>query len=537
MTQPFRNRNGSDQPASSNDVESLMDFSSQEADTNSRQPAQTVEDDKRYAALIEKADRYAAAVKRYARDSKFSGKFSIVVRQDLQREQARLHLTPEQAKAIEDRVLQDFDQSSAPPDASTADAQTGFTPQPASLTESAPTDSITPVDLTAADPDPNSASPPLNQPTELHDDSEKLQQYEQEFMQALRLEFPPQRLLRLGLQQIQQRLELSDAAVEAIELQAANRFQAEQAQYHASLKEYEQEFARETALGLPPSKETQNRLAEMQRSLGLRDEDVKGVEGQVFARFFMQPSPAEFFDSPATKITAANSPDALTEMPPNQDVSFISTAEMPPAESRSPFQTNPVLQQANSEVSLQSEREVDYTLLRDLLRSARWQEADEATLTAMLAAADRTEQGWLDPDSLLRFPCLDLQTIDRLWSYHSNGKFGFRAQWHAHPISKQSRTTAGVQLSRIAQEREHTLEFVKKVDWWAERIEFLKYYNQLTFSLDAAKKGHLPALWYWAVPWWKAIQNGGLGATRGGCNTDDQTIAIFMSRLRACGFE
>lgn len=531
MTQPFRNRNGSDQPASSNDVESLMDFSSQEADTNSQQSAQTVEDDKRYAALIEKADRYAAAVKRYARDSKFSGKFSIVVRQDLQREQARLHLTPEQAKVIEDRVLQDLHQTSAAPPA----AETSAAPQPSDSRETVPVET-SPADLPAADHDINSVSHSFNQSTELHDDPEKLQQYEQEFMQAIRLEYPPQKLLRLGLQQIQQHLELSDAVVEAIELQAIDRFQAEQAQYRASLKKYEQEFARETALGLPPSKETQSHLAEMQRSLGLRDDDVKGVEGQVFARFFMQPSPAEFFDSPATKITAANSPDALTEMPPEQAVSFISASEMPPAESK-PFQPNPILQQGNPEVSLQTEKGVDYTLLRDLLRSARWQEADEATLTAMLAAADRTEQGWLDPDSLLRFPCSDLRTIDRLWSYHSNGKFGFTAQWSAHPISKQSKAATSVQLSRIAQEREHTLEFVKKVDWWAERIEFLKYYNQLTFSLDAAKKGHLPALWYWAVPWWKAIQNGGLGATRGGCNTDDQTIAIFMSRLRTCGFE
>jgi GUN4-like len=34
----------------------------------------------------------------------------------------------------------------------------------------------------------------------------------------------------------------------------------------------------------------------------------------------------------------------------------------------------------------------------------------------------------LDEKRIKALPCQDLQTIDRLWMYHSNGKFGFSIQ-------------------------------------------------------------------------------------------------------------
>ncbi|NJR65930.1 MAG: GUN4 domain-containing protein [Leptolyngbyaceae cyanobacterium CRU_2_3] len=178
---------------------------------------------------------------------------------------------------------------------------------------------------------------------------------------------------------------------------------------------------------------------------------------------------------------------------------------------------------------------MDYATLLDLLRQQKWQDADRETLASMLKAADRTEAGWLDPGSLTRFPCLDLQTIDRLWSHYSQGKFGFRAQWLSYPIPKRSRTSFTSTLpARVVQEQ--VLDFTKKMDWWTDRMEFLKYYKQLNFSLEAPK-GHLPALWFWTIPWWKAVQNGGIGPGRGGCSVDNQTLPTFMARLRVCGFE
>ncbi len=452
---------------------------------------------------VERAKQYAALVGKYAHD----GEISAVGRQTLQRQQMQLQLTDAEVEAIEQHVFQLLK--------SPAEAQ--------------------PDDLAPPDSSPSDRTTPANQvAVEAQDEPEKLQQYEQEFRHAMRLESPLSDLLRQGLQQFQHSLNLSNAAVEAIESKVTHQFQTEQSQYQAALEKYSQEVAQEAALGLPLSQEAQDHLAEIQRSLKLRPEDAQAIEERVCARLLLQSPPTELSDSPPTQLTAASAPEALTEMPPSEAISFISADEMPPDDSL-PFPLNPTLQETSPEVSLRSEKGVDYTLLRDLLRAANWQEADEATLKAMLLAANRTDQGWLDADSLLRFPCLDLHTIDRLWSYHSNGKFGFTAQWRSYPIPKMSKATTSFQPSRIAQE--HTLKFVKEIGWWAERVEFLKYYNRLTFNLNDAPQGHLPALWYWEIPWWKSIQIGGIGSSRGGCSADDQSISIFMSRLKACGFE
>ena len=418
---------------------------------------------------VERAKQYAALVEKYAHD----GEISAVGRQTLQRQQTQLQLTEAEVQAIEQHVFQRL--------SSPAEAQPDDLASPDS-----PSDRTAPADQVAV---------------ETQDKPEKLQQYEQEFRHAIRLESPPSDLLRQGLQQFQHSLNLSNAAVEAIESQVTHQVQTEQAQYQAALEKYSKEVAQEAALGLPLTQEAQDHLAEIQRSLKLRPEDAQAIEEREFARLLLQSPPTELSDSPPTQLTAASAPEALTEMPPSEAISFISADEMPPDDSL-PFPLNPTLPETSPEVILRSEKGVDYMPLRDLLRAANWQEADEATLKAMLIAADRTEQGWLDADSLLRFPCLDLHTIDRLWSYHSNGKFGFTAQWRSYPVPKLSKGTTSFQPSRIVQD--YTLKFVKEIGWWAERVEFLKYYNKLTFNLNDAPQGHLPALWYWEIPWWKA---------------------------------
>ena len=76
---------------------------------------------------------------------------------------------------------------------------------------------------------------------------------------------------------------------------------------------------------------------------------------------------------------------------------------------------------------LSSDVGVDYTRLRDLLKSGEWKEADKETLAVMLKVANR-EEGWLDINSIKNFPCTDLRTIDQLWVKYSDGRFGFSVQ-------------------------------------------------------------------------------------------------------------
>jgi hypothetical protein len=71
---------------------------------------------------------------------------------------------------------------------------------------------------------------------------------------------------------------------------------------------------------------------------------------------------------------------------------------------------------------------MDYINLRNLLAAKKWKEADEETARVMLKVAGREEEGWLDTESIEKFPCEDLRTIDQLWVKYSNGRFGFSVQ-------------------------------------------------------------------------------------------------------------
>jgi hypothetical protein len=79
-------------------------------------------------------------------------------------------------------------------------------------------------------------------------------------------------------------------------------------------------------------------------------------------------------------------------------------------------------------IPLESEKGIDYRKLRDFLKTEQWGWADCETLEVMLHAANQEPAGWLDADSLINFPCKDLNTIDRLWVTASSGRFGFSVQ-------------------------------------------------------------------------------------------------------------
>ena len=76
----------------------------------------------------------------------------------------------------------------------------------------------------------------------------------------------------------------------------------------------------------------------------------------------------------------------------------------------------------------QSAKGIDYSELEQLLKNKQWYEADQLTDKLMLKASGREEEGWIDLDSIKKFPCEDLQTIDRLWVHYSNGLYGFSVQ-------------------------------------------------------------------------------------------------------------
>ena len=141
---------------------------------------------------------------------------------------------------------------------------------------------------------------------------------------------------------------------------------------------------------------------------------------------------------------------------------------------------------------ISSEKGVDYTRLRDLLKAGNWKEADKETLAVMLKCAGREGECWLNSESINNFPCTDLRTIDQLWVKYSNGRFGLSIQKRIWESVGQDKEKFGDRIGWCKVEKR------KKEQGWLlwkeEKIElYYKWlgYNDMNFSIKAPE-GHLP---------------------------------------------
>jgi len=158
--------------------------------------------------------------------------------------------------------------------------------------------------------------------------------------------------------------------------------------------------------------------------------------------------------------------------------------------------------------------------LEDVLRQEDWQTADAITLELMLEQVGRQREGWLDKLAIAHFPCELLHQIDQRWLFYSSGQFGFSAQLRIY------REKAG----------RSALEFSRQAGWtmflWRP-TSFFNFYNWLTFSLEAPP-GHLPALWFWEMPWYRSWLVGGFGTGRGAGFGNPSMFDALMLRLERC---
>lgn len=169
-------------------------------------------------------------------------------------------------------------------------------------------------------------------------------------------------------------------------------------------------------------------------------------------------------------------------------------------------------QQAYTPPILLSARGIDYSELAELLKQQKWKEADELTYKVMLEVANRSSEGWLRAEDIDNFPCEDLRTIDRLWVYNSEGRFGFSVQ------AKIYRELGGT--------REYNEKvwdaFGREIGWqvgsWMNKKWI--YYGEVTFD-QKAPQGHLP---------------GGFTAILGGTNwvLVEVVLGTLFSRVETC---
>jgi len=145
----------------------------------------------------------------------------------------------------------------------------------------------------------------------------------------------------------------------------------------------------------------------------------------------------------------------------------------PPAPSSNPTPTD----------DLSSEKGIDYTRLRDLLKAGKWREADRETAERMCEAMRRQEEGWLRIEDVKAFPCVDLRTIDQLWVKYSNGHFGFSVQkkiWldYGSPTDPDNNWDL----------------FCIEVGWQnSQTMEYLEY-KELKFDIEGSPLAELPLL-------------------------------------------
>jgi hypothetical protein len=126
---------------------------------------------------------------------------------------------------------------------------------------------------------------------------------------------------------------------------------------------------------------------------------------------------------------------------------------------------------------MKSEMGVDYEPFRALLEAGEWEKADDEhrRLMCVLAGEEAEDREWVYFTEVDNMPVTDLQTIDALWKFYSNNRFGFSVQrkiW-------------------VSQKRQWA-KFFKKIDWTTgENGDYRKFPQEFQWRADAAP-GHLP---------------------------------------------
>lgn len=166
------------------------------------------------------------------------------------------------------------------------------------------------------------------------------------------------------------------------------------------------------------------------------------------------------------------------------------------------------------EDELSTEKDLDYTRLRNLLKTGDWKTADQETYAVMIRAVDKQPGDWFKEKELLNFPCIDLRTIDRLWVKYSRNKFGFSRQ-------KKIYVECGAKLDGKYPGDEIWRKFCDRVDW-RRRGDYI-YRNDVFFDLSSPV-GHLPF--------------GGVGGWGGGWGDDGGLgfwFFVLFCRIQICG--
>ncbi|MEH1967173.1 GUN4 domain-containing protein [Nostoc sp.] len=280
------------------------------------------------------------------------------------------------------------------------------------------------------------------------------------------------------LKDLQEQLGLTDEEARTVRDKALEPY----GKYKENLDKYKQIFTKLVdEQGYPLREKAKADLKKLQQYLKLKDEDVALIDNE-----------AEVQKQEAEILQQQQEANRLQQQ---QEQSEVERRQQQEAQrlklQREQAEAERLGQEQQSTPNdLSSEKGVDYTRLRDLLKAGKWKEADGETLAVMLKASGREQEGWLDFKSIENFPCTDLRIIDQLWVGYSNGRFGFSVQKRIWESVGKDRDEFG---DRVGWGKWRTVI----VDKWfglkqktEKQIEWLKY-SDFTFD-RSAPKGHFP---------------------------------------------
>ncbi|MEO0852740.1 MAG: GUN4 domain-containing protein [Cyanobacteria bacterium J06648_11] len=135
--------------------------------------------------------------------------------------------------------------------------------------------------------------------------------------------------------------------------------------------------------------------------------------------------------------------------------------------------------------------------LQQYLATGQWSEADKATIAAIVSIAGKEELEDLSPNDIRRFPCEDLQVLDKLWNRYSQGRFGFGVQMRFYLELGGTTETAAAQNTEL-------------VERWGDRLGWRdgnrwRKCSELDYSLNAPVGCH-PSRW-WNSPYGSKMTN------------------------------
>jgi hypothetical protein len=129
-----------------------------------------------------------------------------------------------------------------------------------------------------------------------------------------------------------------------------------------------------------------------------------------------------------------------------------------------------------------------YRKLQQYLIDKKWQNADQET-SKILFELSSSSQSYLNLTDYQNLPLRELAIIDGLWTYYSNGLFGFSAQHQTY--------------LEVCKNNDFNPDQWRKIGdllGWRKNQQWISSSQNLTISLDAPK-GHFPFLTYWQGVW------------------------------------